>query len=347
MYHIKKPAHTLVPLPLPMGLKEFVHACYGLEGVKTQNDKMPMGLPIALQRKHVRTIWGLQDHYTQYVVSPKADGIRVNIGCIGETTFITGRDEKFHAAPFTCHANAYNGTLVDAEHVLDTNRMWLFDVMRLNGHADIRSKPYHHRLHTAQVFLKQMAQQDGYTMEEWKIKPQGDVVPFPYFVVFKDKKGREWRLGVKPIWYHPDVAKAVRWAEAFGIPQDGLIYTPVTREVACYRSEDLLKHKEPHMHTVDFVVRNVPQNHDMMGLWVTGNSNQLELYCEVPLRCQDSKMQLQIGKVYECASVDGQWVVIKRRLDKTLPNARLTVERTCENIREGIRWQELIPRPVV
>jgi hypothetical protein len=51
--------------------------------------KMPMGLPIALKREHL-TVMTQPDSFRSYVVSPKADGLRVYVGWY-EKGFIVGR----------------------------------------------------------------------------------------------------------------------------------------------------------------------------------------------------------------------------------------------------------------
>ncbi len=105
---------------------------------------------------------------------------------------------------------------------------------------------------------------------------------------------------------------------------DGLIFTPVNEPVRYGTHETLFKWKPPEHITVDFM-------YDREGF-----------LCTQAGAVAKAKFQAPIGSIVECALVNGNWSLVKIRTDKNYSNNKRTYERTLVNIREGIKFTELV-----
>lgn len=302
---------------------------------------LPMGLPAPLRRKDLDTVWGTGAHYTQYVVSPKADGERVLVGWFrwvgGKTDvgFTADRRGGARKIPWPVHAAAFEGTLLDCE--LIDQQIWVFDAIMVHGH-DLRNAAYHARLVAALTFLTQL----GARTAPMEAPPATSVLASHALACAYVCPDDRWSVAVKPIWYHTHVVDAVKWARQIpAFREDGLVYTPVTRSVGVYSCPEVFKWKP--LHTVDFLVRAVPDSPGDMELFAVDEAGVLVHFAVVPLRCAHPETPVMPGAVYECAWRDNTWVIERRREDKTLPNARFTADETCKTIAENVRFEDLIP----
>lgn len=105
---------------------------------------------------------------------------------------------------------------------------------------------------------------------------------------------------------------------------DGLIFTPVNEPVRYGTHETLFKWKPPEHITVDFM-------YDREGF-----------LCTQAGAVAKAKFQAPVGSIVECALVNGNWALVKIRTDKNYSNNKRTYERTLVNIREGIKFTELV-----
>lgn len=105
---------------------------------------------------------------------------------------------------------------------------------------------------------------------------------------------------------------------------DGLIFTPVNEPVRTGTHETLFKWKPLELNTVDF-------------LWSKG-----ALWVQGPTFVEKAVFQAPEGSIVECSLNNGHWIPIKFRTDKNYPNNKRTFERTLVNIREDIKFSELV-----
>ena len=109
---------------------------------------------------------------------------------------------------------------------------------------------------------------------------------------------------------------------------DGVIFTPIDEPIRMGTHRTLFKWKPREKITVDFLLKN-------------GNfciQYDLKLVCvqKYPEHCEKTG-------IYEC-SYDGDiWEPILQRTDKSHPNNKRTYERTLVNIKENIKFCELVP----
>jgi hypothetical protein len=112
--------------------------------------------------------------------------------------------------------------------------------------------------------------------------------------------------------------------DPLGAGKDGLIFTPVDEPIRTGTHETLFKWKTRDQNTVDFM-------YDREGyLCVQGSA------------VSKANFQAPVGSIIECKFEKGVWIPVKMRTDKTYPNNRRTFERTLVNIREDIKFTELI-----
>ena len=105
---------------------------------------------------------------------------------------------------------------------------------------------------------------------------------------------------------------------------DGLIFTPVDEPIRLGTHETMFKWKPLAHNTVDFM-------YDREGyLCVQGGA------------VSKARFEGRVGSIIECRLEKGVWIPVKVRTDKTYPNNRRTYERTLVNIREDIKFTELI-----
>lgn len=105
---------------------------------------------------------------------------------------------------------------------------------------------------------------------------------------------------------------------------DGLIFTPIDEPVRFGTHETLFKWKPLEHITVDFM-------YDREGF-----------LCTQAGAVSKAKFQAPVGSIVECAFKNGQWALVKIRTDKNYANNKRTYERTLVNIREGIKFTELV-----
>lgn len=299
--------------------RDFVMSVYKL---KQASSVLPMGMPASLFKKDLPTVWAMTEPYVTYVASPKADGVRMLLGCLKGQGFMMNRSEAFETAPWF---RTEGDTLLDCE-VCD-KLIWIFDALCVNGHNIIHTA-YHMRLSAAAELVGTLSN----TFERFRAQPNRSVLPKPGYYTFTP-----FRMAIKPIWPVHELAALMDWCNHMNIGFDGIVYTPLTRPAPMFRTVDMFKWKPVEQCTVDFLIRRVNATH--MDLFVVDEKCKEELFARI-----ESNETILDGRVYECQWSGRQWCVVKLRHDKKIPNAKFTVEQTCLNISEKLSWMDCIPK---
>jgi hypothetical protein len=129
-------------------------------------------------------------------------------------------------------------------------------------------------------------------------------------------------------------------------PNDGIILVCENMPYVGGKDEFLFKYKNLEDHTVDFLANN-DDNSDKVDLFVIEN-NAMTHVQSIILTESDldnlgiSSIRALKKVVVECKfTIEKEWVPIRRRVDKDIPNNRFTYERTCDNICENILPKEV------
>lgn len=110
---------------------------------------------------------------------------------------------------------------------------------------------------------------------------------------------------------------------------DGVIFTPVDEPVRMGTHRTLFKWKPREKITIDFLLKN--------GNFCIQHESKLLIVQKYPEHSEKEG-------IYEC-SFDGDiWEPILKRTDKSHPNNKRTYERTLVNIKENIKFCELVPK---
>jgi hypothetical protein len=109
---------------------------------------------------------------------------------------------------------------------------------------------------------------------------------------------------------------------------DGVIFTPVNEPVRMGTHRTLFKWKPREKITVDFYLKNsvfhIQHDGKLVGVAKPLCASNLE-------------------GIFECSFEGAKWIPEKRRTDKSHPNNKRTYERTLVNIKENIKFCELVP----
>jgi hypothetical protein len=331
-------------------VRRFVFKAYGVP--YAESGPLPMGLPASLGRKDLGTVWGNQGE--QYGASCKADGERFLCGAMQhpirgggteQLTFRVDRNGKGISLRWPMLPLAFQGTLVDGELVMSDQGpiLWLFDCVALCG-KDVSRAPYHHRLAALVHFLHHIVQAEK--SFPWPVAAPSAVPLGPQAQMFVQVPG--YTLAVKPLWYHTDLSSMQRWTQQMKhmLPTDngrGVVWTPIQQPVPIFRAPNMFKWKP--VHTMDFLVQQVPNSHELMDLMVCESKNDVGRFARVPFSTHTPDMQVLPNRIYECQwdRTQKTWVLMTLREDKMKPNARHTSELTCQHIAENVTWAELIP----
>ena len=139
-----------------MSTRRFISGIYQ-EGFPENSNVLPVCLPVPLRKENLPEIWGSTS--SQYVVSPEINGIRGLLGFYTDSqkkiSFRMDRGMNESRLNLSISDEAFYGTLLDCIFTVsgDSVYIWILDSICINGHADVKDKPYTHRLEAAQMLL--------------------------------------------------------------------------------------------------------------------------------------------------------------------------------------------------
>ena len=285
--------------------------------MQTKPHMFPAPQPISVERRHFGQ---LNSH--PYVVSPKADGVRLLLVALGDRSVLINRAFEETDIKFRFKKNAFEGTILDVEKI--GNRILVFDAYQVNGEV-IKDANLDERLERATALVKSV------------LKTSKDPL----------------KIEMKPVFERNELEKALK--TDFGYETDGLIFTPKDEPARVGTHETMFKWKPLEKNTVDFQVVPSTKMHDCRQEMIYGYDLYVQEHgkkiCEarVPQNLVEPHWRpiMDAGKdhclILECEYIQGDpnfWRPIGIRRDKTMPNARRTFQRTLVNIEEDIQWNE-------
>uniref|UniRef100_A0A158P8V7 mRNA-capping enzyme n=1 Tax=Angiostrongylus cantonensis TaxID=6313 RepID=A0A158P8V7_ANGCA len=143
-----------------------------------------------------------------------------------------------------------------------------------------------------------------------------------------------WEMEALPKLFEPKFTKNV------GHEIDGLILQPVDAPYTCGRSDIVLKWKPPSHNSIDFKVVKEGELPQHIGYLYVQNSNE-------PMATMKATKKLlpYDNKIIECTfevRLNGQWIFMRERTDKSLPNSLKTAQAVYNSMINPIDKNTLI-----
>lgn len=133
-----------------------------------------------------------------------------------------------------------------------------------------------------------------------------------------------------------------KFTEKLGHEPDGLIFQPAEEPYTSGTSPFVLKWKPPSMNSVDFRLKIVTEHGEGIvpkkigRLYVCGPDT---FFSTIKLTKDLREMN---NKIIECKYVDGKWIYMRERTDKSFPNSLKTAEAVCKSIVEPVTSEMLL-----
>jgi hypothetical protein len=323
-----------------MSTRRFISGIYQ-EGFPENSNVLPVCLPVPLRKENLPEIWGSTS--SQYVVSPEINGIRGLLGFYTDSqkkiSFRMDRGMNESRLNLSISDEAFYGTLLDCIFTVsgDSVYIWILDSICINGHADVKDKPYTHRLEAAQMLLSM-------NKDNKKIKWNTEAKNAIYSMGNWIQCSENIYISVKPVWYHNDPQYAVEWGESV-TNINGVVYIPQTRIISIGRSLNIYKWCPPGRRTVDFSIQPVSEDHTMMDLMCDNGKGGMILYARVPIRSDDPNLIIRPGFIFECRwdTSESTWFIKMARTDLNTPNVKKLIDGILECENEKIELKDLDP----
>ncbi|KJH53399.1 mRNA capping enzyme, catalytic domain protein [Dictyocaulus viviparus] len=276
-----------------------------------------------------------------YMVSWKADGMRYMVYiCDENEIYAFDRDNEVFliqglSFPHRKHPRHIVNTLVDAEMIIDhvkdehgnmvdLPRLLIYDIIHLED-THVGKENFDIRF---LCIRRELIEPRNAAIKAGRIRKERE----PMSVRVKDF----WELEALPKLFEPKFTKNV------GHEIDGLILQPVDAPYTSGRSDIVLKWKPPSHNSIDFKlqIRKVVKEGELpqhIGYLYVQNSNE-------PMATMKATKKLlpYDNKIIECTFENGQWIFMRERTDKSLPNSLKTAQSVYNSMVNPIDRNMLI-----
>jgi mRNA guanylyltransferase len=308
-------------------LKEKVMVeCESLFGMKLKRNRLFGPQPVAVERKDLNTL------NEGYMVCEKTDGSRALLILINLNNkpmcFLINRNNELFFLELSFTKEVYEGSIFDGELVKTKEGSWnllLHDCMCYNGTSFLNKN---HRLRYACII-------------DFIVKRYVNKETDP--VNIKTKLFYNFGNRISETWEH---IKQTTENEI-----DGLIFTPINRNIHFGRDNFLFKWKLPEDNTVDFQIIFKGRK---VYLYYTEDS-ELKLYKSFASTHQNYKKITEFNKINKITEEspiiefkiinEDYFIPYRYRNDKNQPNSYITVLNTFKNVKEAIQVKDLAPAP--
>ncbi|XP_058795670.1 mRNA-capping enzyme isoform X3 [Phymastichus coffea] len=293
----------------------------------------PGSQPVSMDLENIHLL-----NQKPYRVSWKADGTRymMLIQGDGQVFFIDRDNSVFEVKTLTfLHVSDCNrrllDTLLDGEMVIDEDkgkkypRYLAYDVIMYDG-KDVSKLPFHPNRYN--IIEREIIGGRVRAMKEGRIIREQE--PFS--------------IRLKQFW---DVTQAnnllgEKFARQLTHEPDGLIFQPSKEPYKTNQCPDVLKWKPLSLNSVDFKLKIVVESGEGILRRSIGH-----LYVGgLPVPFDKMKITKQMkelnNKIIECKCVNGQWVFMRERTDKSFPNSYNTAKAVCNSIANPVTKQYLL-----
>jgi len=302
-------------------LKEKVFLeCEKILDYSLKRDSFPGAQPVTIERKDLP----LKE---EYMVCEKSDGERAILLLLHVNNkpmcFMINRKNDFYFMDFSFKKEVFEGSIFDGEIIKTKKGVWNFlihDCLAYNGVSFLNKN---HRLRYACGI--------DFIVKRYNHK-ETDCVCIKTKLFYN---------------YGPEVVKT--WEHIQKTTEndiDGLILTPIYRNIIFGRDTKLLKWKENH--TIDFLVKMVSGKINLyyykknLSIFKSFKSDTQNYKHIIEHLKDDENIDLSSKGVIIEFNVNGELFLIhKIRTDKDKPNGEITVTNTLKNIQESIKINEL------
>lgn len=271
-------------------------------------NRLPGPNPVSLERSEMYKL------KSGYVVAEKTDGIRFMLCCMRlydvKLCVIIDRAMNVYLLPLQCIPRVlFQGSIFDGEITVDksgTPVFVFFDAVVVSG-ITVSQLPLDGRI----ISMHR-------SMKSFRAHPNDHVqVRFKKWIPLDA----------------PDVCERLAKTEST-YHCDGVVLVPVADPVVYGRHFHLFKLKPEGTHTVDFVILD---SSGAIGIY------DPEIGKNVPVGQIDmTKKLFLVGTIVECAYENGSWHALHDRSDKNQANDMRTYTKTILNIKEDIKFCEII-----
>uniref|UniRef100_A0A7I4YXB1 mRNA-capping enzyme n=1 Tax=Haemonchus contortus TaxID=6289 RepID=A0A7I4YXB1_HAECO len=310
------------------------------ELVGAKRDGFPGLQPVSLERSRDNDNLKMLAQ-RPYMVSWKADGMRYMVYiCDENEVYAFDRDNEVFliqglSFPHRKHPRHIVNTLVDSEmiidHVkdehgntLDLPRLLIYDIIHFED-MHVGKENFDIRF---MCIRRELIEPRNAAIKAGRIRKERE----PMSVRVKDF----WEMEALPKLFEPKFTKNV------GHEIDGLILQPVDAPYTPGRSDIVLKWKPPSHNSIDFKlqIRKVVKEGELpqhIGYLYVQHANE-------PMATMKATKKLlpYDNKIIECTFENGQWVFMRERTDKSLPNSLKTAQAVFNSMINPIDKDMLI-----
>lgn len=305
-------------------LKAFVLGCWSTPPTTASSVPFPGPMPVSIRRSnltHNLKRW-------PYLITTKSDGVRVFVvstSVDGSTiTAVVDRNFRFYRAALTL---ATTGFVLDGE-LLRNRQIIVHDCIYAHGRSLTSERSF---------------------IERYRIA--NDIIKVHYREI-----GSDFLLRSKRFYTYRELDDLRSRLEDPREPVDGLIFVPLMKEIGRGRQNSLFKWKQGPANTIDLrLTDNDKEYTASMYSGVGGGSGKEIPFASIRKTQQRASKQFVAILRQNCPEYrpgdivefyydhkDDNWIPIKVRKDKGIPNSAETVEKTIRNVDENISLDEIL-----
>ena len=347
------------PVPPEMALAMQQACCQLLDLPYRATPMFPGSQPVSLDAQNKRLL-----EQQPYTVTWKADGTRYMALLYSHGTYLIDRafgvrrvTMRFLRRPSrskpTPPGSVHDGTLLDGEMVVDVDpttgkrqrRFLVYDLMALNGDSKVSKMPFYSARY-AMIANELVAPRDAERMAGLKKGVE-------FFYDYAAEVHELFSVRRKDFW---PVVKSrhvlTKFIKGLGHECDGVILQARDDEYRPHTCYHLLKWKYSSMNSVDFLLRRAPSGELTLHLLATGRDlaesggEQLPRALDATPRFDhdENAGDALVGRIVECRlDLDSrEWVYMRTRVDKDMPNAMSTFKRVMRSIEDGIEEEDFL-----
>lgn len=119
---------------------------------------------------------------------------------------------------------------------------------------------------------------------------------------------------------------------------DGLVFHPENMAYKAGPCKEMLKWKPGSLNSIDFECQRSGEEHGKAHLYCSRGAERVWF---ASMEMSETELSENDGQIIECVFDNGKWTFVRKRTDKSLPNAKETADGVWQSILDGIEEEEL------